>query len=378
MKDVETKASSLSELPKEIVEVAQRVGIERDEGKRSASFVHLDHKTILAAVNELFKGKVEIMDIKDALKKYGWLKNYYGKLVPPDKDEYTARAEEDLHGGYFIRALPGAHVEFPVQACLMIARRSFTQNIHNIVIAEEGSNINVITGCVTHRVVEEALHIGVTEFYVKRGAKLNFTMVHSWRKGVKVRPRSVALVEDGGIFISNYICLNPVENIQMYPAVYCAGKGAIVRFNNIIYARGSSNLDLGSKIELGSPQSRGEIISRIVAEGSSKVTARGMIIGGASNVKGHLECRGLLLDDNSEIHAIPELIGRRKDVDLSHEAAVGKIAEKELVYLMARGLSEEEAVSTIVRGFLDVELMDLPEPLTREIRKLVDQIARGI
>jgi hypothetical protein len=378
MEKSNSKASSLSELPKEIVEVASKVGMEKTEDKRSASFIHLDYETILAAVNELFKGKVEIMDIKNALKKYDWLKNYYSRLVPPEKDKYTVRAEEELHGGYFIRALPGAKVEFPVQACLMIARKTFTQNIHNIVIAEENSSINVLTGCITHRIVDEALHIGITEFYVKKNAKLNFTMVHSWKRGVTVRPRSAALIEDKGIFISNYVCLNPVENVQMYPAAYCLGENSIARFNNIIYAREGSNLDLGSRAELSSPKSKSEIISRIVAEKGSKVTARGMIIGEASNVKGHLECRGLLLDDYSEIHAIPELIGRRKGVDLSHEAAVGKIAEKELVYLMARGLSQEEAVSTIVRGFLDVELMELPEALTKEIRKLVNQLTQGI
>ena len=238
--------------------------------------------------------------------------------------------------------------------------------------------MNVISGCVTHPVVKEALHIGITEFYVKKGAKLNFTMVHSWRQGVEVRPRSSTLIEEGGTFISNYICLNPVDYVQMYPAALCQGRNSIARFNSIIYAKENSNLDLGSKVELAAPETRGEIISRIVAKEGSKVISRGLVIGSSQKIKGHLECRGLLLDDKSEIHAVPELLGKRHDVDLSHEAAVGKIAEKEIIYLMARGLTQDEAVSTIIRGFLDVEMMELPRALTREIRNLVDQLTRGI
>ena len=360
------------------MELASKVGVEKDESKRSGSFMHIDHKAILAQVSKLFEGKVELLDIKEALKKYSWLKNYYGKLIPKTKDEYTSAAEENLHGGYFIRALRGAHIEFPVQACLMIAKETFTQHLHNIVIAEEGSSMNVISGCVTHPTVKKALHIGITEFYVKKGAKLNFTMVHSWRQGVEVRPRSSTLIEEGGTFISNYICLNPVDYVQMYPAALCQGRNSIARFNSIIYAKENSNLDLGSKVELAAPETRGEIISRIVAKEGSKVISRGLVIGSSQKIKGHLECRGLLLDDKSEIHAVPELLGKRHDVDLSHEAAVGKIAEKEIIYLMARGLTQDEAVSTIIRGFLDVEMMELPRALTREIRNLVDQLTRGI
>ena len=370
--------SSTVELPEELLEVASKAGLEKDERKRSGSFIHVDQEALLAKVSEFYEGQVELLSIKDALKKYDWLKNYYGSLISPEKDEYTSMAEEGLHGGYFVRALPGAKIEFPVQACLMIARETFNQNIHNIVIAEENSSINVITGCVTHPVVKRALHIGITEYFVKKGAKLNFTMVHSWNRGVKVRPRSATLIEEGGIFISNYICLNPVDDVQMYPSAICKGRGAVARFNSIVYAKEGSRLDLGSKIVLSAPESRGEIISRIVAKEGSRVTSRGLIVGEALKVKGHLECRGLLLDDRSEVYAVPELLGRRRDIDLSHEAAVGKIAEKEIIYLMSRGLTQDDAVSTIIRGFLDVEILDLPEALTREIRNLIDQLTHGI
>lgn len=369
---------SLSEVSSELTDLASRVGMEKDENKRSGSFLHVDHKPLLSIVSELFKDELELLDIKEALRKHGWLKDYYGKLIPPSKDEYTSAAENRLHGGYFIRALPGAKINFPLQACLMISRKNFSQHIHNVIIAEEGSTLNVITGCVTHPLVGRALHVGVTEFYVKRGAKLNFTMIHSWGRGVLVRPRSAVLVEEDAAFISNYVCLNPVDDMQMYPAAYCVGKASVAQFNNILYAKEGSHMDVGSKVEMQAPESRGEIISRIVARDNSKVVSRGLIVGAAQGVKGHLECRGLLLDDKSEIYAIPELLGKKHDVDLYHEAAVGKIAEKEIIYLMSRGLTQEEAVSTIIRGFLDVEILELPEGLAGEIQKLINQLTRGI
>ncbi len=378
MKLEDGKASSLSELPEELVKVAEKVGLEKNEHRRSGSFMHLDYRSLLATVNELFEGQVELLDIKDALRKYDWLKNYYGRLIPPEKDDYTSLAENNLHGGYFVRAMPGAKVEFPIQACLMIARETFTQNVHNIVIAEEDSSLNVITGCITHPVVQKALHIGITEYYVKKGAKLNFTMIHSWGRGVKVRPRSATLIEEGGIFISNYICLNPVDDVQMYPIAICQNRGATARFNNIVYAKERSKLDLGAEVRLIGPESRGEIVSRIAVKDGSQVVSRGLIVGEGRKVRGHLECRGLLLDDESEVHAIPELVGKRRDLTLSHEAAVGKIAEKEIVYLMARGLTQEEAISTIIRGFLDVEIMDLPKVLSDEIKKIINQLTSGI
>ncbi|RLF13827.1 MAG: SufD family Fe-S cluster assembly protein, partial [Thermoprotei archaeon] len=125
-------------------------------------------------------------------------------------------------------------------------------------------------------------------------------------------------------------------------------------------------------------ETRGESISRVVSSSGSKVVSRGTIVAASSPARGHLECRGLILDDSSMIQAVPELIGMRRDVDLSHEAAVGKIAEHEIAYLMSRGLSREDAVSTIVRGFLNVEMLGLPLELTREMNAFIHKLARAL
>jgi len=371
------RVDNLTSLPHKILEAASKAGIDETEKERSASYLHLDHSLVVSKVNDEFKGQIELMDTLEALEKYEWLSDLRFSLVDKDKDEYT-KAAQNPSGGYFIRILPGAKVTFPLQSCLMITQNGVEQKVHNIIICEEGSEARIITGCSVHPDVTSGNHIGISEFFIRKNAKLHFTMIHNWAEETKVRPRSAARVEENGTFISNYILLNPVADLQMYPSAHLIGDHAKASFNSIIYARKNSLLDVGSKIVLSGKKCRGEVISRAVVKDSAKVIARGMLEASNSPAKAHLECRGLLLNDEAIVHAIPELVGSMKDVDLSHEAAVGKIADKEINYLMSRGISRDEATSVIVRGFLDVELMGLPEHLEQEVRELVDQTTEGL
>jgi Fe-S cluster assembly scaffold protein SufB len=174
--------------------------------------------------------------------------------------------------------------------------------------------------------------------------------------------------------VSNYICLKPVKDIQMYPAGFCKGENSIARFTSLLYAQEGSILDVGAKAVLDGKNSRSEIISRVIAKDSSKIYSRGMLVGNNPKSKGHLECSGLLLGKRAKVIAVPELEGNVYGSELSHEAAVGKIADKELMYLMARGLSEEEATSVIIRGFLDTKIFGLPIHLQKYIDSLMDQM----
>ncbi len=202
---------------------------------------------------------------------------------------------------------------------------------------------------------------------MKKDAKITFTMIHNWAEDVAVRPRSAAVVGEDGVFLSNYICMQPVRTLQMYPTAYCTGKNATVRYYTVLLAREGSHLDVGSRVILGAEGSRAEVVARAITDGGD-IIARGHLIGEVPGIKAHLECRGLILSDRGRIHAIPELEGKTHDVDMSHEAAVGKIAEEEIRYLMARGLSEDEATAAIVRGFLDVQIKGLPPHLEKEIK----------
>ena len=315
------------------------------------------------------------MDTKAALKKYSWLEAYRWKLVSKDKDEFTKKVAEDYSGGYFMRILPGAEISFPLQSCLMITERNLEQRVHNIIIAEEGSKAHIITSCLQHSSVPKASHLGISEIYVKKNAMLNFTMIHQWSEDTLVRPRSAAQVEDGATFVSNYVCMRPVRDVQMYPVAYCSGEESRVSFNSILYGQKNSLLDIGSKAVLTGKGSKAEMVSRAIARQGSKMIIRGMIEGDNSECKGHLECRGLLMDDESVMQSIPELIARKKGVEITHEAAVGKISEKEITYLMTRRLSRDQAVSLIIRGFMDVSILGLPEALNAEIKNIVNTSA---
>ena len=359
------QVAGLKELPVEVQERALSVGVDTAEGCRRGSFFQMDHSVVFSAA---YQNGLEVMDIKAAREKYDWLKDYWWKALAVDTDKYTAQAELKPHHGYFLRALPGAKAEFPLQACLYMTREGLAQNVHNIVIAEEGAELHIITGCTVASLVRSGLHIGISEFYVRKNARLTFTMIHNWAPDVAVRPRSAAIVEENGVFISNYICMKPVKTLQTYPTAYCVGANATVRFNSIILAQEGSNIDVGARVFLQAKGSRGEAISKAITTGGT-VVARGHFIGEAEGVKAHLECRGLILSGKGKIHAIPELEGSVKDLDMTHEAALGKIAPEEIEYLMARGLTSEEATAAIVRGFLDIEMKGLPESIGDEIKR---------
>ena len=349
------------------------VGVDVSGHNRSGTFIQQDASVIHASSAI---ADVEMCSITEALEKYDWLQDYMWQHLDPEKDEFTVHARQMPANGYFIRSKPGAKIEQPVQSCLYLSEEGATQNVHNIVIAEPDSQMHVITGCATASHVNSGLHLGVSEFYVKKGATLHFTMIHDWGESVDVRPRTAVYVEEGGVIVSNYISLRPLGSLEMNPTTILDGRGAVARFNSILVATHGSFLDVGSRVFLNHPDTRAEIISRAITAGGS-IIARGEMIGKVAGCRGHLECKGLILNDGL-MHAIPELQGHVPGVDMSHEAAVGKIDQREIEYLMARGLDEDEAVSTIVRGFLNVEIEGLPPGLAAEIDKTVTETQKDM
>jgi len=344
-------------------------GVDPNETTRSATLLHMDHSGVYCQNNE---PGLEIMHMNDALEKYNGLPEYFWKLAAKDQDEYTDLAATTLQGGYFVRVDQGVIVQQPVQSCLFMKAERVGQSVHNLVIIEENAEVHIITGCATSRSTQHGIHIGISEYFVKKGGKLSLTMIHNWGENVDVRPRSVGVVEEGGTFISNYILLNPVRSLHMYPSLHLNGRGAKCRFNSVTIAPTGSFIDSGNRVIMNAPETRAEILSRAITTGGT-IIARGMIQANAVPGRGHLECKGLIMG-NGIIHAIPELEGRTEGIELSHEAAVGKIAQEEIEYLMARGLDEEEATSTIVRGFLNVDIMGLPERLKQSLDEMMEEL----
>jgi len=358
-----------SKLPSETKEQLMDVGIILDDmSRRSGTIIQMDHSVIHSLT---MQEGIEVMGITQALEKHDWLSDYWWQAVAVDSDKYTAHVELHQANGYFIRALPGSKTIYPVQSCLYLSKSNLAQNVHNIIIAEENSELHIITGCSTALRDEPGLHLGVSEFYVKKGAKITFTMIHSWTPDVAVRPRSAVIIEEDGLFLSNYALMKPVRSLQMYPSARCVGQNATARFNSIVVAPPGSTMDVGSRVFLDAKGAKTEIISRALTTGGN-IYARGYVEGNAPEVKGHLECRGLILQGEGMIHAVPELKGNLAGIDLSHEAAVGKIAEEEIEYLMARGLTRAEATATIVRGFLRVDIEGLPPQLDAELKQAIE------
>jgi Fe-S cluster assembly scaffold protein SufB len=357
--------SRLSAADKERI---KEVGVVLDDhSHRSGTFLQIDQSVVHRRTEQ--EG-VEVTSTPEALEKYPELSEYWWKLVSPEADKFTAYSHSHPFQGYFIRAMPGTRSTQPVQSCLYLAKHGLAQNVHNLVIVEEGAELHIITGCAVAPVKEEGLHVGISEFYVRKGAKLTFTMIHSWAPKMAVRPRTGIIVEEGAVFMNNYICLKPVRTLQTYPTARCVGDGARVRFNSVLVASQGTHMDVGSRVLLEARASA-EIISRSIANGGN-IIARGYMSGQVADAKGHLECRGLILGEKGNIMAIPELEGTVAGVDLSHEAAVGKIAEEEIEYFMARGLTRDEAVSVIVRGFLSVDIEGLPPELKAQIDHAIE------
>jgi Fe-S cluster assembly scaffold protein SufB len=249
------------------------------------------------------------------------------------------------------------------------------QVVHNIIIAEEDAQLDIITGCTTHQSVKKAIHLGISEFYAGKNSKISFTMIHNWKDETDVRPRSGMILEDGAVFSNFYIVMSAVKSLQMAPFVQCRGKNCSYYSQTLIYAKQNSDFDVGAKVLLTGEGSNAETISRVIAVDNAHVIARGQMIGDGKNVTGHLECSALLLSPKARVDSIPEIDALNPEVSMSHEASVGKIAQDHIEYLMSRGLTESESRDLIIRGFLDADTSPLPPALAKETKKLIQMAA---
>jgi len=361
----------LNKAPQEDKERMLHAGIDPSAKEKSGTFLMRDQSVVHCNIAQ---PGLELISTQQALEKYDGLKKYWWQLLSPDTDQYTGIVKKHDARGYFIRVAAGKQVTFPVQTCLFLEHPGRAQAVHNVIIAEEGASVDIITGCTANKKVDQdAAHLGVSEIYIEKDAQVTYSMIHNWNENIEVRPRTGVRVAAGGSFTSNYISLKAVKNVQMSPLARLVGKGANASFNSILVAPEGAHLDIGSRVMLEAEETRTEIISKALTMGG-EIISRGLISGSAPRAKGHLECQGLVLNNQGRIYTVPELDGRSADVELSHEAAVGKVDQAEIEYLMARGLTEAEAISVIVRGFLSAEIKGLPEILQQEINSAVDKI----
>ena len=283
------KVDSLNELSDDHKKALANVGVDIEEKNTIGSYVQVNSDAIYTKMYS----DIIIMPITQALEKFE-LDDYYWSAVKMG-DKYGARVANELTEGYFIRAPKGVKKTIPLQTCLLIGSEEVSQNVHNIIIVEDGAELNVITGCTTSPHVKSGLHLGVSEIYIGKNAKLTFTMIHNWGENVHVRPRTAIKMDDDSIFINNYVTMMPVKSIQSYPTAYCEGKNAKATFQTIVYGKGDSKIDMGSKVVLSGEHSAADMISRVIVVDNAEVISRGHLVGVELHVKGHLDCSGLFL-----------------------------------------------------------------------------------
>ncbi|MBC7239850.1 MAG: SufD family Fe-S cluster assembly protein, partial [Chloroflexi bacterium] len=188
------------------------------------------------------------MPIAEALERFPEVREkYFWKLVSPDEDEVTKKVNSAPLRGLFARAKKGSKVFLPLQACYILRSEAFSQIVHNVIVAEEGSEVHLVTGCLTSSHVSSGNHYAVTEIFVERGAFLSYSMFHSWAPQVEVYPKSAILVEEEGTYISNYVTLREVKHVKAYPRMIVRRNG-VARSYSVIYAPPGSLVDIGSKL----------------------------------------------------------------------------------------------------------------------------------
>ncbi|HOO27887.1 MAG TPA: SufD family Fe-S cluster assembly protein [Lachnospiraceae bacterium] len=357
-------------------ETMSRAGILFDRGRRSGTMIVRDHNPVCLQVETK---RFEMLPIAEALTRYEWLKEKYCfKAVPADYDEeVSACAAQEKPLGFFIHVKKGAHVTLPCQTAMYMASENITQMVHNIVLLEEDSNLELITGCLTHHNVSSGLHIAVEEHYVGKNAKLRSTMIHSWGPEVLVYPRTGTIVEEGGRYESNYISIRAAKKVFSDPQTWLNGKGASAKYLTVVLGAPGSVINTEGNVYLNAEDTGAELVHRGVCTGGAMYQG-GLLIGNAP-CRAHVDCAGMLLDQTGKgfIESVPGLRSHHSDARMSHEASIGKIAPEQVEYLMSRGMEEREAISLMIRGFLGADIIGLGTELDAQIAEMVEIAGHG-
>jgi Fe-S cluster assembly scaffold protein SufB len=373
---VPTKMISLEQIEETDVAALAEVGVHVGGDERSGTMILRDfYPLCVMSENE----GLELMPIADALEKYSWLREkYFWKAVPEDLDDITVQcASQEKPQGYFLRVRKGVKVTLPCQTALYMASENIAQMIHNVVILEEHSELQLITGCVTQHSVYSGMHLSVDEQYIGKNARLINTMVHSWGSEVIVYPRTGTIVESGGRYESNYISMKSPKSISSNPKTILNGKEASAKFFTVIVGHSGSNIDIGGDVHLNADNTTAELVHRGICTGG-EIYQRGLLIGNAY-CKAHVDCAGILLNsgENGFIESIPGIKACHPDAKISHEASIGKIAPEQVEYLQSRGMDEKEAISSLIRGFIGADIKGLGKELEARIAEIAELAGHG-
>lgn len=374
-------AKSWEDVPQTIKKTFERLGIPEAERKFLAGVGAMYESTTAyhKLREDLEKKGVIFCDTDTAVRKYPELvKKYFGTVVSFADNKFAALNSAVWSGGSFVYIPKNVKVELPLQAYFRINAKNVGQFERTLIIVDEGAEVHYIEGCSAPTYSSNALHAAVVEVIALKNSRVRYTTLQNWSNNVYNLVTKRAHAYEGAYV--EWLDANIGSHVTMkYPSVYLFGERAKASILSVAFANSGQNQDTGAKTYHLAPNTSSTIISKSISKGSGKTTFRGLIqvAKGAVGSKAHMRCNALMLDKDSKSDTIPSLQINEEDVNIGHEATVGRIGEEQLFYLMTRGLTEEEAVSLIVSGFFKQFVKELPLEYAVEFNRLIQLEMEG-
>jgi Fe-S cluster assembly protein SufB len=381
IKPTEGQVDAWDELPESVKNTYEKLGIPEAERKYLAGVTAQYESEVVYHKNreDLEAQGVLFADMDTALREHPEIvKQYFGTIIPPNDNKFAALNSAVWSGGSFIYVPPGVKVEMPLQAYFRINAENMGQFERTLIIADEGSQVHYIEGCSAPVYSTDSLHSAVVELVAKPGARITYTTIQNWSTNVynlvtkRARAETEAHVE--------WIDGNIGSRLTMkYPSVYLMGPKATGEVLSVAYAGPGMHQDAGAKMVHAAPETSSTIVSKSISKDGGRTSYRGLVRveEGATNAKSHVRCDALILDEASRSDTYPYMEINEQDARIGHEATVSKVGEDQLFYLMSRGLSETQAMSMIVNGFIEPVTRTLPMEYAVEWSRLIELNMEG-
>ncbi|TNY37373.1 Fe-S cluster assembly protein SufB [Thermomonospora catenispora] len=382
VRSTEKQAASWDELPEDIKNTYDKLGIPEAEKKRLVAGVAAQYESEVVyhkIRDDLERKGVIFVDTDTGLREHPeFFQEYFGTVIPPGDNKFAALNTAVWSGGSFIYVPPGVHVEIPLQAYFRINTENMGQFERTLIIVDEGAYVHYVEGCTAPIYSSDSLHAAVVEIIVKKDARCRYTTIQNWSNNVYNLVTKRAVAYEGATM--EWVDGNIGSKVTMkYPAVYLLGEHAKGETLSIAFAGEGQHQDAGAKMVHAAPHTSSTIVSKSVARGGGRTSYRGLVQvqEGAEHSKSTVKCDALLVDTISRSDTYPYVDVREDDVEMGHEATVSKVSEDQLFYLMSRGLSEDEAMAMIVRGFVEPIARELPMEYALELNRLIELQMEG-
>ncbi|MBX6753786.1 Fe-S cluster assembly protein SufB [Thermorudis peleae] len=381
VRPTDKKSTSWDEVPETIRRTFDRLGIPEAERKFLAGVgAQYESEVVYHSLREeLAKQGVIFVDMDTAVREYPDLvKQYFGTIVPPNDNKFAALNSAVWSGGSFVYVPENVRVEIPLQAYFRINSENMGQFERTLIIVEPGGYVHYVEGCTAPIYSSASLHSAVVEIIVKEGARCRYTTIQNWSKNVyNLVTKRAAAYRDATM---EWVDGNLGSKVTMkYPAVWLMEPGARGEVLSVAFASDGQHQDAGGKMVHVAPYTSSQIISKSISKGTGRSSYRGLVKvhRGAHHVRANVVCDALLLDEQSRTDTYPYMEIEEEQVSIGHEATVSKVAEEQLFYLQSRGLTEAEAMSMIVNGFIEPITKELPLEYAVELNRLIQLEMEG-